>query len=165
MAPNRRLAKLPPVQSFQNVDACRLDGGRESEQNAHQHGNQKRVPGFDSAVNRLSAYVLKITRLFVRFQKKMRLVSLEIPEPGATRYRNLVRPNPKLSRSRATKCTLSPKCRTISWKAARTSGVGSRGGDRCREARESGVKLCAGCDDRPFVQNASSVRQGDYTAM
>jgi len=30
----------------------------------------------------------------VRFQKKMQLISLEIPEPGATRYQNLVRQNP-----------------------------------------------------------------------
>ena len=46
----------------------------------------------------------------VRFQKKMRLVSLEIPEPGATGYQNLMRQNPNLTRSRATRSALRPKC-------------------------------------------------------
>jgi hypothetical protein len=46
----------------------------------------------------------------VRFQKKMRLVSLQIPEAGATRYQNLMRQNPKLTRSRAARSTLRPKC-------------------------------------------------------
>ena len=36
----------------------------------------------------------------------MRLVSLEIPEPDATRYQNLMRQNTKLTRSRATKSSL-----------------------------------------------------------
>ena len=44
----------------------------------------------------------------VRFQKWMRLVSREIPEPGATRYQNLVRQYSKLTRSRATRSTLRP---------------------------------------------------------
>jgi hypothetical protein len=35
------------------------------------------------------------------FQKKMRHVSLQIPEPGATGYQNLMRQNPKLTRSDA----------------------------------------------------------------
>jgi len=39
----------------------------------------------------------------VRFLKEMRLVSLEIPEPDATGYQNLVRQNPKLTRSDATR--------------------------------------------------------------
>ena len=34
------------------------------------------------------------TTTSVRFQKKMRLVSLEIPEPSATKYQNLIRQNP-----------------------------------------------------------------------
>jgi hypothetical protein len=101
-----------------------------------------------------SHLLLKITKISVRFQKRMRLVSLEIPEPDATEYQNLMRQNTKLTRSRATKSTLRTKCRTIGWKAARTSGAGSQGGDRCRESRDSGVKLCAGCDDRPLAQNA-----------
>ena len=46
----------------------------------------------------------------MRFQKKMRPVSLEIPEPGETRYQKLMRQDPKLTRSRATRCTLRPKC-------------------------------------------------------
>jgi hypothetical protein len=56
--------------------------------------------------------LLKITTTFnnVRFQKKMRLVSLEIPEPGATGYQNLMRQNSKLTRSDATRSTLRPKC-------------------------------------------------------
>jgi hypothetical protein len=41
---------------------------------------------------------LVMIAMIVRFQKEMRLVSLEIPEPNAT--------NPKLTRSRATKSTL-----------------------------------------------------------
>jgi hypothetical protein len=32
----------------------------------------------------------------VRFQKEMRLVSLQIPEPDATEYQNLMRQNPKI---------------------------------------------------------------------
>jgi hypothetical protein len=44
----------------------------------------------------------------VRFQKKLRLVSLEIPEPDATVHQNLVRPSPVLTRSGATKFCLSP---------------------------------------------------------
>ena len=40
--------------------------------------------------------LLKITHLqSVRFQKEMRPVSLEIPEPGETKYQNQVRRNPK----------------------------------------------------------------------
>jgi hypothetical protein len=46
----------------------------------------------------------------VRFQKEMRLVTLERPEPGATGYQNLMRQNPKLTRSRATRSALRPKC-------------------------------------------------------
>jgi hypothetical protein len=91
----------------------------------------------------------------VRFQKWLRLVSLEIPEADATRYQNLVRQKPDLTRSGATKFCLSPKCHRISWKAVRTSDAGSQGGDQCREWRDSGVTLCAGCDDRPLAQNAS----------
>src|ERR1700739_5133044 len=45
-----------------------------------------------------------------RFQKKMLLVSLEIPEPGATAYQNLMRQNSKLTRSDATRSTLRPRC-------------------------------------------------------
>jgi hypothetical protein len=48
-----------------------------------------------------SHLLLKITT--VRFQKQMRLISLEIPEPDATGYQNLMRQNTKLTRSRATK--------------------------------------------------------------
>jgi hypothetical protein len=51
--------------------------------------------------------------MVVRFQKKMRLVSLEIPEHDATAYQNLMRQNPKLTRSRATKSTPRPKCSQI----------------------------------------------------
>jgi hypothetical protein len=39
----------------------------------------------------------------VKFQKELRLVSLEIPEPDATGYQNLVRQNSKLTRSDATR--------------------------------------------------------------
>ena len=46
----------------------------------------------------------------VRFQKKMRPVSLEIPEPDATASQNLMRQNTKLTRSDATRSTLRPKC-------------------------------------------------------
>jgi hypothetical protein len=53
----------------------------------------------------------------VTFQKWLRLVSLEIPEPGATKYQNLMRQNPNLTRSRATKFCLSPIRRRISKKA------------------------------------------------
>jgi hypothetical protein len=59
---------------------------------------------------------------YVRFQKKMRPVSLEIPEPDATAYQNLMRQNPKLTRSRATKFGRRLKSSRISRKAARTSG-------------------------------------------
>jgi hypothetical protein len=41
--------------------------------------------------------------IIVRFQKELRLFSLEIPEVDATGYRNLVQPNPNLGRSDATK--------------------------------------------------------------
>src|ERR1700724_442112 len=40
----------------------------------------------------------------------MRQVFLEIPEPDATGYQNLMRQNPKLTRSDATRSTLRPKC-------------------------------------------------------
>jgi len=46
----------------------------------------------------------------VRFQKCLRLLSLEIPEPDATGYQNLMRQNSKLTRSDATRSTLRPKC-------------------------------------------------------
>jgi len=39
----------------------------------------------------------------------MRLVSLEIPEPDAIGYQDLVRQNPKLTRSRATRSALRSK--------------------------------------------------------
>jgi hypothetical protein len=39
----------------------------------------------------------------VKIQKKMRLVSLEIPEFGATGYQTLMRQNPDLTRSGATR--------------------------------------------------------------
>jgi hypothetical protein len=52
----------------------------------------------------------------------MRLISLEIPEPGATEYQNLMRPSPKLTRSRATKSNPCHKRRRVSRKAARESG-------------------------------------------
>jgi hypothetical protein len=45
----------------------------------------------------------------VRFQKELRLFSLEIPEVNATRYRKMMRPNPNLTRSRATKYWLQRK--------------------------------------------------------
>ena len=57
-------------------------------------------------------------RISVRLQKEMRLVSLEIPEPGATAYQNLMRQNPKLTRNRATKSGRRLKCGRISRKAA-----------------------------------------------
>ena len=41
------------------------------------------------------------------------LVSLEIPEPGATAYQNLMRQNPDLTRSDATGSTLRPQMATI----------------------------------------------------
>jgi hypothetical protein len=45
------------------------------------------------AIARLSLVMLV---MIVRFHKEMRLVSLEIPEPNATRYQNLMRQNPKI---------------------------------------------------------------------
>jgi hypothetical protein len=58
----------------------------------------------------------------VRFQKTLRLLSLEIPEPDATGYQNLMRQNSKLTRSDATKFGRRLKCSRIIRKAARTSG-------------------------------------------
>jgi hypothetical protein len=52
----------------------------------------------------------------------MRLVCLEIPEPGANGYQNLMRQNPKLTRSRATKFWRRLKMRQNQQKLARTSG-------------------------------------------
>jgi hypothetical protein len=66
--------------------------------------------------------VLLMVAINVRFQKEMRLVSLEIPEPGASGYQNLMRQDPNLTRSDATRSTLRPKLPTISRKTARTSG-------------------------------------------
>jgi hypothetical protein len=57
----------------------------------------------------------------------MRLVSLEIPEPGATGYQNLVRQNPELTRSDATKFGRALKYDTISRKALARAGVGPTG--------------------------------------
>jgi hypothetical protein len=49
----------------------------------------------------------------VRFQKWLRLFSLEIPEPGATGYQNLMRQDSKLTRSDATKFGRRLKCPQI----------------------------------------------------
>ena len=78
----------------------------------------------------------------VRFQKKMRPVSLEIPEADATGYQNLMRQNPKLTRSRATRSTLRPKCpqsaeRPLA-RAARKTGEEIGAGKRVRGLPVSG---------------------------
>src|ERR1700756_4663947 len=62
--------------------------------------------------------------LVVRFQKLMRLISLDVPEPGATGYQTLVRRNSKLTRSRATESTPRPKYHSRI--AGSTSGAGRR---------------------------------------
>jgi hypothetical protein len=67
--------------------------------------------------------------LRVRFQKEMRLVSLEIPEPNATGYQNLCDKNPKLTRSRATKFRRRLKCGRISRKAAPPSARSTTGAE------------------------------------
>ena len=88
----------------------------------------------------------------------MRLLSLEIAEPGATKS--------QIDQKSCDQIRSNPKCPVISWEGrSHESGVGSRGGDRCRESRDSGAKLCAGCDDRPLAENASFVRHGDYTLI
>jgi len=60
-------------------------------------------------------------RAGVRFQKEMRLLSLEIREPDAPGYQNLMRQNPKLSRCRATKFGRRLRCGRISRKVSRTT--------------------------------------------
>ena len=83
-----------------------------------------------------SHLLLKITTITVRFQKELRLLSLEIPEPDATTYQNLVRQKPVLTRSYATKYRplhvrrsrgLSHKVlslRTSSWPLIRSAAPG-----------------------------------------
>jgi hypothetical protein len=56
----------------------------------------------NSAFNFDTAMSIALLINCVRFQKKMRLLFLEVPKAGATEYQNLMRQNPKLTRSDAT---------------------------------------------------------------
>jgi hypothetical protein len=88
----------------------------------------------------------------VRFQKKLRLVSLEMPEPGATGVPEPNATNPKFTRSRATRSTLRPKYpQSQPKKSKQGSGfVEFTENPVSRELRRIPDRLVAGCSEAPY---------------
>jgi hypothetical protein len=89
----------PPLQAdraaYDNGDGRGLTDARNVAGTSLAAHNLDMIP-FGSCVPVTSPEVLRrlLAYLGVRFQKELRPVSLEIPEPDATAYQNLMRQNP-----------------------------------------------------------------------